>query len=279
MPAIMVNAKRFTKYGGFERPNTSDGTAKTREVYMFGTFEMPGLYYSPDGGGSGGAPTGNAPGSPTGTEGGEGGAPAGSMPAGEGGITFTPEQQRHVDELIKTRLERERTKIKGETETAQQRAQEEAERKRLEEQAQWETLAKKQEGELSQLKAQLAAMELAALRREVAEAAGLSEELAQRLQGTTREELEADAVALAKLVPPDPRHAIAAEVGLPAELALRIAQGTREKMLADARALLQYIKPATPGSPPARERAGTARGDEIDSEREKALRQKYRIRN
>lgn len=267
-------------YGGSERPNTSDGTAKTREVNMFGTFKMPGLYYSPDGGGSGGTPTGNAPGSPTlGTEGGEGGAPTGTTPAGEGGITFTPEQQKHVDELIKQRLDRERNKIKGETETAQQRAQEEAERKRLEEQAQWETLAKKQEQELAQLKADLVARELAALRREVAEAAGLSEELANRLQGTTREELEADAVALAKLVPPDPRPAIAAEVGLPAELAVRIVQGTREKMLADARALLQYIKPATPGSPPARDRAGTSRGDEVDSEREKALRQKYRIRH
>ena len=91
--------------------------------------------------------------------------------------------------MIKARLERERAKLKAEQEAAQKSAQEKAEQERLAEEAKWKELSEKQATQLDKLKAEQAASELADLRREVAAAAGLTPELAQRLQGKTREEL------------------------------------------------------------------------------------------
>lgn len=198
---------------------------------------------------------------------------------GDGGVTFTPEQQKYVDELIKQRLERERTKLQTEQQTAQQRAQEEAERKRLTEEAKWKELAEKTQGQIATLEAEKKARELADLRREVAAKAGLTPELAGRLQGSTREELETDAKALAQLLPPDARPAIAAEVGLPKELAGRIRQGTREEMLTDAKELLKYVRPSGPGSPAGPGRTGQQPQNDVSAEREQAIRQRYRIRH
>lgn len=242
---------------------------------MFG-FKWNGLYRAPNDGGAGGggdiAPTGNAPGNAQ--------PPAGAQTNGDGGgVTFTPEQQKHVDELIKQRLERERAKLQAEQQAATQHAQEEAERKRLAEEAKWKELAETSQTKIVTLEAEKKAHELVNLRREVAQAAGLTLELAGRLQGSTREELEADAKALAKLLPPDPRPAIAVEVGLPKELAGRILQGTHDEMLADARELLKWVRAVGPGSPTGPGRTGQQPQDELTDERTLALRQRYRIRH
>lgn len=220
-------------------------------MYLFG---LPEIYFAPSGDGGRETPTGDASGSsPTRTEGGKGGALEDIGAAGDSSssdVSFTPEQQRRVDDLIKQRLERERAKFRTD-----------------------------QAAEILSLRNEKAARELADLKREVARTAGLTPELAERLQGTIREELEEDAKKLAELLPPDPRPMIAVEVGLPKELAGRIKRGSREEMLADAKELLKYVRPSSlPGSPPAKPRIGAVNNNEIDKEREKAIRQRFRIR-
>jgi len=84
---------------------------------------------------------------------------------------------------------------------AEKQAQE-AEEARLAEEKKFQELAEKRAQERDEALARLAAKELELLKREVAQVAGLPAELAERLQGETREELEADAEALKKLMPP-----------------------------------------------------------------------------
>jgi hypothetical protein len=59
---------------------------------------------------------------------------------------------------------------------------------------------------LRETQARVAELERADLVREVASAKGIAPELASRLQGNTREELEADADQLLTIVKPDPER-------------------------------------------------------------------------
>ena len=124
-------------------------------------------------------------------------------------------------------------KAKGEAEKAAQ----EAEEKRLAEEKRWQELAEKRQAELEKANSELSRVQHEALVRDVAQAAGLPPALAGRLRGSTREELEADAKELAKLIP---------------------------------------AQTQTPGAPAGPQRTG-APDPEQDEARKAELRQRYRI--
>ena len=93
-----------------------------------------------------------------------------------------------------------------------------AEEKRLADQQEWQTLAEQRAAEIAKLTDQLKQKEVDVLRVRVAAAFGLnvpldedgSETLADRLRGTTEDELRADAQKLAKLLPkPAPQAEVA----------------------------------------------------------------------
>ena len=69
------------------------------------------------------------------------------------------------------------------------------------------TEAEKAQKRAQELEAKLHAYELGELQRAAAEKAGLPAQLAKRLQGSTAEELEADAKALADTLPKQPKTA------------------------------------------------------------------------
>jgi len=77
-------------------------------------------------------------------------------------------------------------------------ANREAERKLAEESGQFKTLYEQSQTELEQLKSQIAQRDRAALLVKVAKAAGLPEDLTDRLKGETEAELLTDAKAMAK---------------------------------------------------------------------------------
>ena len=89
-----------------------------------------------------------------------------------------------------------RTKAKDAEKAAQ-----EADERRLAEEKRWQELAEKRQAELEKASQELARVQREVLARDVAQAAGLPAALAARLRGTTREELEADAAELKKLIP------------------------------------------------------------------------------
>jgi len=126
-------------------------------------------------------------------------APApGTSPAAEGEQkTFS---QADLDRIIATRLEQERTqatqRLERERQDAQARAAAEA--------GDHKTVAEQAQARVKELEAAIAARDHAELQRTVAAKAGLPADLAARLQGTTEAELEADAKALAKLIPAAP---------------------------------------------------------------------------
>jgi hypothetical protein len=107
--------------------------------------------------------------------------------------TFTHEQQAEIARLVgKARDEGKRT------------AQDEARRKHAEDEAkakgEWEKVATDRQTEIERLTGELAARDRALLVAKVAARHRLPETLATRLVGTTEEELETDAKALAKEV-------------------------------------------------------------------------------
>lgn len=108
--------------------------------------------------------------------------------------TFT---QAEVDALITARLAREREKA----ESATKKAQAEAERKAAEETGNWKALYEKQQADLAAAQERARALELSALRRDVAAKVGLTPALAERLHGETADELEADARTLLAALP------------------------------------------------------------------------------
>lgn len=116
----------------------------------------------------------------------------------EGGKTFTQEQ---LDKIIEDRLARERQKYEGYDDLKAQVAALTAEKKKLEYEGKSDT--EKVSEQLAALQQQLEdekkarqQSEAESLRLRVAAAKGLSEVQARRLQGSTQEELEADADAL-----------------------------------------------------------------------------------
>lgn len=120
--------------------------------------------------------------------------PTATAPEKTGGKTYT---EAELEQIVKDRLAREKAKAdKAAAEAAEKAAAEEAAR-----QGEWKKLAEAREKEAAELKAQLAARELADKKRAVATKYGLPDALALRLAGNTDEELEADAKALAELMP------------------------------------------------------------------------------
>ncbi len=110
------------------------------------------------------------------------------------GKTFT---QAEVDALLSSRLERERRK----TEEATAKARTEAERQAAEQQGEYQKLYEAEKAQREATEQRAAALELAAMRREVADRLGVPAALVNRLQGDTPEALEADAKALMAALP------------------------------------------------------------------------------
>lgn len=128
----------------------------------------------------------------------EGGQPA-ADPQAAGSVDELPEwAQTLVGDLRK-----ENAAHRKKAKSAEQAAQE-AEEARLAEERKWQELAEKRAKERDKALAQLEAEKLARMRQEVAQAAGLPVEMAERLQGETREKLEADAKKLKDLMPESP---------------------------------------------------------------------------
>lgn len=113
----------------------------------------------------------------------------------EGGKTFTQEQ---IDKIVEDRLARERDKFKDYDDLKSQVATLVAEKKKLEDEGKSdsdkvsEQLAALQK-QLEEEKSAREKSEAEALRLRVATAKGLNETQARRLQGSTQDELEADA--------------------------------------------------------------------------------------
>lgn len=108
--------------------------------------------------------------------------------------TFT---QADLDRIVTERLAKERQR----SEAATAKARTDAERKAAEEQGEWKKLAEqyKTEAAAERQRAEMAA--LAVLRRDVAAKLNVPAVLADRLVGTTVEELEADAKQLMASLP------------------------------------------------------------------------------
>jgi colicin import membrane protein len=143
-----------------------------------------------------------------------------------GGKTFT---EAEVEQLIKERLTREKSAEQKRLEAEKAKAEADA----LAKNAEWEKLAKQREEELAKVKADLSAKELADKKRAIAEKIGLPAAFAGRIQGTTDEELEADAKVIFDALPkpddkkPSPGPTNPGEGGQPKETdAQRIARLT-----------------------------------------------------
>ena len=118
----------------------------------------------------------------------------GQIAGSTAGKTFT---QAEVDALIAQRLERS----KRQTEEATIKARTEAERKAAEQQGEFQKLYEAEKAQREATEQRAAALELAAMRREVADRLGVPAALVSRLQGDTPETLEADAKALMAALP------------------------------------------------------------------------------
>lgn len=97
-------------------------------------------------------------------------------------------------------LNRELKALKAQLET-EAKAKEAAEAQRLKEQGEWKSLAEKYMAELDAAKQQARALELANMRRDVAQKLGIPAALVDRLQGETPEEMEADGKAIMEALP------------------------------------------------------------------------------
>lgn len=104
--------------------------------------------------------------------------------------------QADVDGLIAIRLQRERAAAADKV----RKEREAAESAKALEQGEFQKLAEVRAAKIAELEASIAQRDLAELRRTVGTAYKLPEALSRRLSGETREELEADAKELAKLV-------------------------------------------------------------------------------
>jgi hypothetical protein len=119
----------------------------------------------------------------------------------EAQTTEQPPEQEHM--IPKSRFDEINTRLKKmESEAAKAaKAQAEAERKALEEQNKFQELYEKEKAEREKALAEMEALQLANLRREIAAKVKLPNGLASRLTGTTAEEIEADAQELLKAIP------------------------------------------------------------------------------
>ena len=102
-----------------------------------------------------------------------------------------------VEALVRDRLANAQRKA----EEAADKARQEAEAKALKEQGEYQKLFEKAQAELDAERQRARALELQALRRDVAQKFQLPDALAKRLQGETQEELERDAQDLLAAIP------------------------------------------------------------------------------
>jgi hypothetical protein len=105
--------------------------------------------------------------------------------------------QAQFEAALKDRLEQEKRQ-------RQKAADEAASKARSEELAakeEWKVLAEQREKELAELKDTLNKQTVKELKRDIAASIGLPDYLAERLQGSTKEELEADAKAIYEKLP------------------------------------------------------------------------------
>ena len=117
--------------------------------------------------------------------------------------------QADVERIVKERLARAESKAAE----REQKARTDAEAKALAEQGNFKTLYEKLQAEAAAKDAQLKALERKQLAGGVAARVGLPAPLAERLQGETEEELEADAKALLAAIPKPAAPNINAGVG------------------------------------------------------------------
>lgn len=108
--------------------------------------------------------------------------------------TFT---QADVDRIITERL----TKEKAKAESMATKAREDAERKAAEEQGKFRELYEAAQQRIAETEARLKAAEIASIKREVAGRLNMPQALANRLQGETLEDIEADAKELLAALP------------------------------------------------------------------------------
>ena len=108
--------------------------------------------------------------------------------------TFT---QADVDRIITERL----TKEKAKAESMATKAREDAERKAAEEQGKFRELYEAAQQRIAETEARLKAAEIASIKREIAGRLNMPQALANRLQGETLEEIEADAKELMAALP------------------------------------------------------------------------------
>lgn len=108
--------------------------------------------------------------------------------------TFT---QADVDRIITERLAKEKAKA----ESMATKAREDAERKAAEEQGKFRELYEAAQQRIAETEARLKAAEIASIKREVAGKLNMPQALANRLQGETLEEIEADAKELMAALP------------------------------------------------------------------------------
>lgn len=92
-----------------------------------------------------------------------GNQPAGDSNAGQTanqsgnqtGATFTPEQQEHINAMLKKEREEARKQAQKDYEAKQKAAQDQAEQERLKQQQEWQTLAQQHEAKVNELAPQL----------------------------------------------------------------------------------------------------------------------------
>jgi hypothetical protein len=122
---------------------------------------------------------------------------AGSAAAENTGVESRTFTQADLDRIVTERLAKEKQR----SEAAATKARQEAERKAAEEQGQWKTLAEQYKSEAEQARQQAQAASLQVLRRDIAAKLNVPAVLADRLVGSTPEELEADAKTLLANLP------------------------------------------------------------------------------
>lgn len=105
--------------------------------------------------------------------------------------------QAQLDAIIKDRLER----ADKQKEAASKAAAEAAKAEELKAKQEWQTLAEQREKELKEIQSKYEKAQSDMLKRDIAAKIGLPEALALRLQGTTAEELEADAKTILETLP------------------------------------------------------------------------------
>jgi len=110
---------------------------------------------------------------------------------------FTPEQQKRVDAIVKQRLDRANAKAT----TAAKKAADVASAAALAEQGKFKELYEIEAAKVTAAAAQVQALELANLRRDIAAKVGIPAALATRLQGADADEIEADAKILLTSLP------------------------------------------------------------------------------